>query len=302
MNFNLSKAVEKVFEKLESWFETFVSMLPNMVLAIILFIVFLTLARIIKRLFARIIKRATDDLSIQNLFTQLVYYIVLGIGFFIILEVLNLDKAVTSLLAGVGVIGIALGFAFQDIAANFVSGVILAFKKPFNIGDVIEVEGTMGNVERNDFRVTIVRTFQGQEVYIPNKDLLQKKITNYTITGERRIDLKVGVSYGEDLEKVREITLEAVQATEGVRTDKEIIFDYDAFGDSSIIFNLRFWIYFPGDKGLLFIKNDVFMSIKKAYDQNDITIPFPIRTLDFGIKGGQKLSELGLFNGSSDKK
>jgi len=302
MNFNLSTAVEKIFEKLESWFETFVSMLPNMALAIILFIVFLTVARITKRIFAKIIRKATEDLAIQSLFTQLVYYIVLGIGFFIILEVLNLEKAVTSLLAGVGVLGIALGFAFQEIAANFVSGVILAFKKPFNIGDVIEVEGTMGNVERNDFRVTIVRTFQGQEVYIPNKDLLQKKITNYTITGERRIDLKIGVSYGEDMEKVREITLEAVKATEGVRTDKDIIFDYDAFGDSSIIFNLRFWIYFPGDKGFLFIKNDAFVSIKKAYDQHGITIPFPIRTLDFGIKGGQKLSELGLFNGSSDKK
>lgn len=300
MNFNLSTAVEKVLEKLESWFETFVSMLPNMVLAIILFVVFLTLARIIKRLFAKIISRATDDLAIQRLFTQLMYYVVLGLGFFIILEILNLDKAVTSLLAGVGVLGIALGFAFQDIAANFVSGVILAFKKPFNIGDVIEVEGTMGNVERNDFRVTVIRTFQGQEVYIPNKDLLQKKITNYTVTGDRRIDLRIGISYGEDLENARNITIEAVKAVEGVRSDKDLIFDYAAFGDSSINFNLRFWVHFPGEISFLLITNDVIMAIKKAYDQNGITIPFPIRTLDFGIKGGQKLSDLGLFDGTSD--
>jgi small conductance mechanosensitive channel len=300
MNFNLSTAVEKVFDKLESWFETFVGMLPNMVMAIVLFIVFIFLARIIQRLFARIIRRATDDLAIRSLLTQLMYYIVLGVGFFIILEVLNLDKAVTSLLAGVGVLGIALGFAFQDIAANFVSGVILAFKKPFNIGDVVEVDGTMGSVEKNDFRVTTIRTFQGQEVYIPNKDLLQKKITNYTVTGERRIDLKIGISYGEDLEHVRTVTLETLKSVEGVRTDKDLIFDYAAFGDSSINFNLRFWIHFPGEPGLLDIVNNVFMALKKTYDREGITIPFPIRTLDFGIKGGQKLSELGLFNGTSE--
>ena len=300
MNFNLSAAVEKVFDKLESWFETFVGMLPNMVLALLLLVFFLTLAKIVQRLFAKIIRRATEDLAIQSLLTQLIYYIVLGLGFFIILEVLNLDKAVTSLLAGVGVLGIALGFAFQEIAANFVSGVILAFKKPFNIGDVIEVDGTMGTVEKNDFRVTTIRTFQGQEVYIPNKDLLQKKITNYTITGERRIDLKIGISYGEDLEHVREVTLEATKSVNGVRTDKDIIFDYAAFGDSSVDFNLRFWIHFPGEPSILTIINDVFMAIKKAYDREGITIPFPIRTLDFGIKGGQKLSELGLFNGASE--
>lgn len=300
MNFNLTTAVEKVLEKLESWFETFVSMLPNMVLAIILFILFLTLARITKRLFAKLIRRATHDIAIQSLFTQLIYYIVMGVGFFIILEVLNLDKAVTSLLAGVGVIGIALGFAFQEIAANFVSGVILAFKKPFNIGDVIDIEGTMGTVERNDFRVTVIRTFQGQEVYIPNKDLLQKKIVNYTITGERRVDLKIGISYGEDLEKVREVTLEAVKTVEGVRTDKDLIFDYAAFGDSSINYNLRFWIHFPAEPSILDITSNVIITIKKAYDRNDITIPFPIRTLDFGIKGGQKLSDLDLFRSASD--
>ena len=300
MEFNFSTAVEKVLDKLESWFVTIVGMLPNMVLSIILFIVFMTLARITKRLFARGIRRATTDLTIQRLFTQLVYYMVMGLGLFIILEVLNLDKAVTSLLAGVGVIGIVLGFAFQEIAANFVSGVILAFKKPFNLGDVIDVEGTMGTVERNDFRVTVMRTFQGQEVYIPNKDLLQKKIINYTITGERRVDLKIGVSYGEDLEKVRDVTLEAVKSVAGVRTDKDVIFDYAAFGDSSINYNLRFWIDFPAEPSILEITSNVIIAIKKAYDQNGITIPFPIRTLDFGIKGGQKLSDLGLFQSAPD--
>jgi len=294
MEFDVNDALSTILTKIDSWLEQVAAMLPNLVLATFLFIVFLNLARLARRLFARIIRKAVEDVSIQRLLTQLVYYLCLSIGVFVVLEILDLDKAVTSLIAGLGVVGIALGFAFQDIAANFIGGIILAFKKPFNIGDVVEIDGTIGALDRTDFRLTVIRTFQGQEVYIPNKDVIQKKIINYTITGERRIDLQIGVSYGEDLERVQKITLDAIKTVEGVRTDKDIIFDYYGFGDSSVNYNLRFWIYFPGEINILVIINQVFIAIKKAYDAHDITIPFPIRTLDFGIKGGTMLSELNL--------
>ncbi|WKN41873.1 mechanosensitive ion channel family protein [Tunicatimonas pelagia] len=294
MKFDVNSALQTIFNKIDIWLEKLTAMLPNLVLAILTFVIFLNLARLGRRLFARIIGRATEDVSIQRLLTQLVYYLGLSLGVFVVLEILELDKAVTSLIAGLGVVGIALGFAFQDIAANFIAGVILAFKKPFNIGDVVEIDGTIGALDRTDFRLTVIRTFQGQEVYIPNKDVIQKKIINYTITGERRIDLKIGISYGEDLEQVQQVTLDAVKTVEGVRTDKDIIFDYYEFEDSSINFNLRFWITFPGEPTILQIINQVFIAIKKAYDAHDITIPFPIRTLDFGVKGGTKLSELNL--------
>lgn len=294
MEFNVNNALATILEKLEAWLERITAMLPNLLLAIFAFVIFLNLARLGRRLFARVIRRAIDDLGIQRLLTQLVYYLCLSVGMFVVLEILELDKAVTSLIAGLGVVGIAIGFAFQDIAANFIAGIILAFKKPFNIGDVVEIDNTIGTLDRTDFRLTVIRTFQGQEVYIPNKDFIQKKIINYSITGERRIDLKIGISYGEDLEKVMQVTLEAVRTVEGVRLDKDIIFDYYGFEDSSINFNLRFWITFPGEPTILTITNRTFIAIKQAYDDQGITIPFPIRTLDFGIKGGTKLSELNL--------
>lgn len=299
MEFNVNDALATIMDKLEAWLERITAMLPNLVLAIFAFVVFLNLARLARRLFARVITRATEDVGIQRLLTQLMYYVCLSVGMFVVLEILELDKAVTSLIAGLGVVGIALGFAFQDIAANFIAGVILAFKKPFNIGDVVEIDGTSGVLDRTDFRLTVIRTFQGQEVYIPNKDVIQKKIINYSITGERRIDLKIGVSYGEDLEQVMQVTLDAVKTVEGVRLDKDIIFDYYGFEDSSINFNLRFWITFPGEPSILVIINQTIIAIKKAYDAQGITIPFPIRTLDFGIKGGTKLSELNLGTASN---
>lgn len=290
----ISNTFEIILNKFESWYHGFVELLPNVVIAVLLLIVFWLIARLVRKLFYKVVVKASADPSVRDILAQIVYYSVWALGFFIILEVLHLDKAVTSLLAGVGVLGIALGFAFQNIAANFVSGIILTFRKPIRAGDVIEIQDVYGKYVRSNFRITVIETFQGQEVYIPNKDVLQTKITNYTILGHRRIDLFMGVSYGDDLDKVKQVTLDAVASVGGVRTDKGIIFDYNEFADFSINFYVRYWIDFPGEASIFDVRSGVIAAIKKAYDANGITIPFPIRTLDFGIKGGEKLSEMNL--------
>ncbi len=296
MNLNISEPIDKVITKINGWVDTFITMLPNMIVAILLFILFYIIARIVKKTSHKLLKRTSSDLVIQELISTIIYYLVFGLGLFIVLGVLKLDKAVTSLLAGLGVAGLALGFAFQDIASNFISGIILAFRKPYRSDDIVEIDGLMGKVIRTNLRVTVILTFQGQEVYIPNKDVLQNKIVNFSVTGERRIDLPVGISYGDDLEKVKNVVTSTISNLEGVKKDKDIIFDYFEFGDSSINFYIRFWIHYPDQPGFLKITNDAIMAIKKAFDENDITIPFPIRTLDFGIKGGSKLSDLNLAN------
>jgi small conductance mechanosensitive channel len=291
---NLNEAIDKVVAKLDSWVDLLISMLPNIAVSILLLIFFVVLAKTGTRIFKKVFSRASHNKTVEDLFSSIIYYSILGIGIFIILGILQLDKAVTSLLAGVGVIGLALGFAFQDITANFISGIILAFRKPFRMGDVVVVKDIMGVVHRTTLRVTVIRTFQGQDVYIPNKDVLQNPIYNYSVLGKRRIDLAVGISYGEDLEKVESLVRQIVGNMEGVIDKDNLIFDYYEFGDSSINFNIRFWIDFPGQPGFLALRNQAIIEIKKAFDQHDITIPFPIRTLDFGIKGGEKLSEMKL--------
>ena len=107
-----------------------------------------------------------------------------------------------------------MGFALQDIASNFVSGVLMALRKPIQIGDVIESNSHFGTVININLRSTINRTMQGQHVHIPNKDIYNKPIINYSEEGKRRIDLKCGVSYGDDLEKVKQVTIEAIQSIE----------------------------------------------------------------------------------------
>jgi len=294
LDFNIKKPLEMISDKLSAWLDLFVSMLPNMAVALILLVFFIILAKLGTKLFEKVFSKTSKNDALQNLFSTIIYYAILSVGLFIVLGVLRLEKAVTSLLAGVGIVGLALGFAFQDITANFVSGIILVFRKPFHLGDIVKISDIMGSVSRTNLRTTVVKTFQGQEVYIPNKDVLQSAIYNFTVLGKRRIDLEVGVSYGEDLTEVESLVLKTIKNLKGIIDPENIIFDYKEFGSSSINFNIRFWIEYPDEPGYLAIRNNAIITIKKAFDKNGITIPYPIRTLDFGIKGGEKLSEMQL--------
>lgn len=288
----INEAYNLVSDKLETWIDTFIQMLPNLAVAIIVLIVFYVIGKLIRNAIGRLLRKVTDNKTIVNLLETIVGVMIIGIGIFIALSILQLDGAVTSLLAGAGIIGLALGFAFQDIASNFISGVILSIRHPFGIGDIIETNGFYGTVEKLNLRNTIVKTPQGQIVYIPNKSVFENPLENYTKSGERRIDLSCGVSYGDDLEKAKKVALEAVKSLKNYNTDKSIEFYYEEFGGSSINFKIRFWVHFQNNPDYWSARSDAIMAITKHFDENDIMIPFPIRTLDFGIRGGEKLSAM----------
>lgn len=288
---DISKYYNIVIEKVISWSENFVSMLPNFILALLSFILFALIAKYSTKLLKNILSRTIDNPALNNIISKTVYITVIIIGTFVALSVLNLEKTVTSLLAGAGIIGLALGFAFQDIAANFISGILMAARRPFKIGDVIETISHKGIVKKINIRTTELTSFQGQEIMIPNKEIFQNALINNSKNGKKRIDLGVGVSYGDDLEKVREITLAAVQSVPR-RTKDELKLVFGEFGDSSINFTIMIWVEYKTHLNFLESQSEAIIAIKKAFDANDITIPFPIRTLDFGIKGGEKLNEV----------
>lgn len=300
MELEIEKPLNVVFEKVESWIDGFIAMIPNMIVAVLTFIIFLLLAKYGSKIAIKIFSKTSNNTALKNLLSTVVHWSILGLGVFIILGILGLEKAVTSLLAGVGVVGLALGFAFQDIAANFVSGIILAFRKPYRIGDVIEINDVMGKVLRTNLRVTVMETFQGQEVFIPNKELLQGNIVNYSSLTHRQIIIACGISYAEDLEEVESVVRKTILKLEGLIRKDDLIFDYEEFGGSSINFYVRFWIEYPGEPGYLGMKSKAIKAIKKSFDQNNITIPFPIRTLDFGIEGGKTLSEMEIHQAVQD--
>lgn len=282
-----------VTNKIEEWIRTVVEMLPNFVVAILVLVLFYLSAKILRRLAGKILNRLSSSAAVNNLILNIVYIFTILLGMFVALGILQLDKTVTSMLAGVGIIGLALGFGFQDTIANLVSGIIIAFRKPYDIGDIIESNGYFGKVIRIDLRTTDIQLLQGPIVLVPNKNALQEAVVNYSEYGWRRVDLGIGISYGEDLENVRKVTLEAVHKVENLDASRDVTFYYEEFGDSSINFSVRFWVKYNNRNGVyLKARSDAIMNIKSAYNAAGIVIPFPIRTLDFGIKGGQPLSRM----------
>jgi small-conductance mechanosensitive channel len=292
MTFGINEAFNIVQSKLEGWMEYLTSLLPNIVVSIIVLVTFYLLSRGVRVASRKVLRRLVDQEAIVSLFSNILALLTISVGLIIALNLLHLSKAVTSLLAGAGIIGLAIGFAFQDISANFISGIAMAVKQPIKVGDIIETNSYVGFVKEIQMRATVIETFQGLHVIIPNRMIFQNPLTNYTKTYKRRVDLAVGVSYGEDLEKVRDVTLNAVKSNQYLTAEDEIKLVYDEFGDSSINFKIMFWVqYAPDNPMYLEARSEAIMAIKKAYNEHDIVIPFPIRTLDFGIKGGEKLNE-----------
>ena len=291
-NIEIKNIYTLITEKLEIWINQALAILPNLAIAVVLVIGFAILAKVLKSFTAKMWMRISENKALAKLIGNVVRLAVLSAGVFIALGVLDLDKTVTSLLAGVGVIGLALGFAFQDTASNFISGVFLAARRPFQYGDIIKTNGYFGKVKHLNLRNTIVETFTGQEILIPNKEVFQNPIENFSKKGLRRVDVNCGVSYGDDLETAREIAINAVEKLDFVHDKENITLFFNEFGDSSINFNLRFWIQF-GETNSTFLhaQSEAIIAIKKAFDNHEIDIPFPIRTLDFGKNNLQIVKE-----------
>lgn len=146
--------LDPILKKLNIWLESGLEMLPNLAVAIIVLIVFVFIAKFANKAILRILSRTYKNTELSTIIAKIVNIIIIILGLMFALSLLHLDKTVSSVLAGAGVIGIALSFAFQDIAANFVNGLILAAKRPFEIGDVIEVEGIIGTVLSIHLRTT----------------------------------------------------------------------------------------------------------------------------------------------------
>lgn len=284
-------AIQIVTEKIGGWIDQLISMLPNFVIAVLIVIIFYLFSRLITKVLKSTLSKFTRNLAVIKLISSFTRIGIMTAALFIALGILELEKTVTSLLAGVGIAGLAIGFAFKDAIANFLSGIYITFKSTVNIGDIVEFGDHMGTVSSIGLRAVKIDTFQGQEVVIPNRLIFEDIYKHYTINGIRRIDLNVGVSYGDDLQKVEEITLNAIKKIDYLLQSKPIDLYFLEFGDSSINFVVRYWVNFNKQTDYLKAVSDGVKNIKSAYDANDITIPFPIRTLDFGIKGGKTLTE-----------
>lgn len=284
------EALGKLYDKLLGWVDEFVLLLPNLIIAAVVMGISIFLSRYINKLAYKLSLKVTSNRTVSNVISSVTTSVFVLLMLFVVLGILHLDKALTSLLAGAGVVGLAVGLALQEPLVNLFSGVMMSVRELFNIGDLVETNGHFGTIQRIDLRSTLLQTPTGELITIPNKQVLQEPLKNYTASGNRKVVVDCGVSYGDDLEKVERVVIDTLSDMEEC-DGREIDFFYNSFGDSSINFTVRFQLNDCEQSNYLAMRSKAIMAMKDAFDEHDITIPFPIRTLDFGIKGGQGLAQ-----------
>lgn len=279
--FSIEKSLSGIGDKLAEWLDTLIVNLPNFILAILVFFIFILAAKYIGRLLNNILRRKVAQDSIRQITVKVLKAIIVLLGFFIALGLLNLDKILTSVLAGAGVVGLAIGLALQGTLNNTFSGVILSFLPELQIGDWVETNGFAGEVVEINLRNIVIKETDNNYVVIPNSKIIEEPFKNFSRTSRSRIQLDCGVAYNSDLDLVQNITLETIADLFPQRGNEEVEFMYKEFGDSSINFVVRFWADVTKNRDILIARNKAIVAVKKTFDKNGVTIPFPIRTIDF---------------------
>jgi len=249
------------------------------IVAAVLIVGAIVISVVVRGLLQRTFRRTGVEPLVAALLARFGGYLVVVIGFFYAMS--TVDVRVGPLLGALGIGGIALAFALKEILSNLVSGILLQVRRPFVAGDQIVSGEHEGVIEQVDLRVVQLHTFDGERIYIPNSQVLQNPIINWTATPTRRTTLEIGVAYDDDLAGVQRTILAAVGSVADVETDPAPqAFVYE-FGESSINFAVHFW-HGAEILSMWRARDAVAQAVKRKLDEEGYTIPFPQRTLWFG--------------------
>lgn len=258
-----------------------IELLPQIAVAVLVLLLTAGLNRLISYLVKRVLSRAKLRPSLKELFSLLASILVWILGLMIAAVIVFPGLTPSSILAGLGIGSVAIGFAFKDVFENFLAGIIILFRREMRIGDYIECEGIEGEVEHIAIRESHIQQTDGQLVIVPNSILFKNPVTIRTHEDVRRMTVICGVAYDVDVDEAREVISNAVATCESVVQDgKPIQVFAQEFASSSINFEVTWWC---GSKPVEVraSRDEVVATVKRALDDANIEIPFPYRTLTF---------------------
>jgi small-conductance mechanosensitive channel len=258
-----------------------IELLPQIAVALIVILLTAGLSKLVRSITRRGFKRTKLRKSLKELFTLLISIFVWVLGIMIAAVIVFPGLTPASMLAGLGIGSVAIGFAFKDVFENFLAGIIILFRREMRIGDYIECEDIEGQVDHIAIRESHIRQTDGQLVIVPNSILFKNPVTVRTSLEKRRVTIICGVAYDVDLAEARSVIQKAVEACDTVEQDEKPIQVFaKEFGDSSINFEVTWW---TGSKpvDVRSSRDQVISSIKRSLDAANIEIPFPYRTLTF---------------------
>ncbi|MBK8391237.1 MAG: mechanosensitive ion channel [Saprospiraceae bacterium] len=278
----IGSIIQKIKSSFIDNFNSFLEQVPNIVGAIVIIVLGFLIANFLTDLFRRTVSKKVSDPLMTNFLSRTVKLAMAVLVILFALKTLGLGTIANALLTGAGASAIIIGFAFRDIGENFISGVILAFNRPFKINDTIQIGDIFGKVKNMEFRYTKLKTFDGRDVYIPNSDVIKKAVFNYTEDGYFRLEFVVGVAYEEVIEDVEQVILHAVSGVPGVIEDKEheTFVVADELATSTVNLKVYFWVEtLEYRKQAAKIRSDVVSKVKDAIVKNGMSMPADIQEI-----------------------
>lgn len=278
----MNAEVSAVWNQIQSMINGFLVLLPNIVLALIVFAIFFFIARAIKRLVKRLTRNRRQARNLGLVLGRLAQGITILVGLFVALSIVIPTFKVGDLVQLLGISGVAIGFAFRDILQNFLAGILILLTEPFQIDDQIVFNNFEGTVENIETRATTIRTYDGRRIVIPNSQLFTNAVTVNTAFDKRRIEYDIGIGYGDDMDWAKQLMLEAMHSIDEVLKDPAPDVLVMELAESSVNIRARWWINPPRRIDVLQSRDKVISAIKqKLYVENGIDLPYPTRQILF---------------------
>ena len=238
--------------------------------ALAIFFIGKFIIRLIMRALHKIMKKQDVEVTLETFVTDLVRTVLMII--LVIATIGAMGVETTSFIAVFGAAGLAVGLALQGALSNFASGVLIVLFRPYRVGDFVEAAGIAGVVEQVQILTTVMQTGDNKQIIVPNSQIMDSIITNYSANDTRRVDMVVGVSYDDDLDKVRDTIKELIAADDRILTEPAPKIAVSELADSSVNFIVRPWVNSADYWGVMF---DLTEAIKKRFDKEGISFPFP---------------------------
>jgi small conductance mechanosensitive channel len=268
-------------DKIQNMYNNFVFMLPNIVLAVIVFGIFFLAGRGIRAAVRRLTRKHRQARNLGLVLGRLAQGTTLLIGLFVALSIVIPTFQAGDLVQLLGISGVAIGFAFRDILQNFLAGILILLTEPFRIDDQIVFKDFEGTVENIETRATTIRTYDGRRIVIPNAELFTNSVTVNTAFDNRRLEYDVGIGYGDDIEQAKQLILEAIASIDEVLQNPApdaLVVD---LAESTVNIRARWWIQPPTRSDALDTQDRVLTAIKNTLTSNGIDMPFPTQQVLF---------------------
>ncbi len=270
--------IQDLIDNLKGYYNDIIALLPKLLLAIIVSFVLYSLMKWVKRKTISFLRERADDkllISFVNSISNIIVGIVVTLVF---LSIIGLGNVAGSILGAAGISAFVIGFALKDIGENFLAGIIMAFDRPFRLGDTVMTGSVEGTITQMSLRDTHIKTFDGKDVYVPNGQIIKNPLYNYTIDGFMRGSFTVGVDYGEDIEVVRSIILSTIQSIPGILTEHKLPRTHvKNLNTSTIDIEVHYWIdTFDKKHSSLEIKSRAQASVIKALTSKEVGMPADI--------------------------